>query len=844
MPTLIDILQYRLDLDTKGFTSNAGAADVAVNRLAGSIGNVLTGVVGGLATAFTAVKLGEFLKEATLTAARTEVLGTALNQVAKNAGIGRGEVTLLEEKIKSLGITTQETRTSIIRFIQSGLPLDRLAQLARLAQDAAVATEGLSSSEAFERLLRGIQTGQTELLRSAGIFISIEGSLKEFAKSADISRDSMTDLQRQTAILNAVLAQGDKLAGNYEAAMGDVGKQLTSQPRLWEELSNVIGTIFLPVLESVVDGRSRALKGLTSLLTPDAIENARKALSDGDVTQRQEALVALLEKRARITETIARNESLIAQLNLSAQASPLSGLNFLAADYAKGVTALLKRQLEDITNLVEGFRAKTLEGIPKILSPHQLDAAAQEEADARRERREEARAKRAKERADELAKTITIGGDLAEGMDKAWAKILDELEAIPLEFDYNKLDFDIKAIRDRIELGLAQSKLSPYGRTKDKEELFDIRGIQEDLQDAADKARESFERAFYGVGTIASAVLNGISREAGRVADNMLNIFASFSSGNIIGGIAGIIGTVFDFIGGSGGSQRNTSTAQLIRSQNALIDAINGWRESIINLSERDRAERLAAAQEALGIITTDRDGRRRGQNSNFDAELVRAILEGAGLDTASLGNNQLLEYVRQILEDLGAITVSGSAIVAATTAQSRQDLVNQARSAADANFLVRSFTELFDISQEEQLALLQSIIDRLGPTLSTTDFVAITTAIQELKNDIAGGGGPTQTERSIARVSERQADSLIAGLNTLDLHLVNGLTVISDYLQQMLALGQSMAAGVAGVAGGTYSIEVNNYFSGGNQSEIESTVSKAIEKGLRAVGGTRIGGR
>ena len=49
---------------------------------------------------------GAFLTKATLTAARTQVLGTSLNIVGKNAGYSTVELKRVEDKIKSLGITT------------------------------------------------------------------------------------------------------------------------------------------------------------------------------------------------------------------------------------------------------------------------------------------------------------------------------------------------------------------------------------------------------------------------------------------------------------------------------------------------------------------------------------------------------------------------------------------------------------------------------------------------------------------------------------------------------------------------------------------------------------------
>ncbi len=156
-----------------------------------------------------------FLVDTTLTAARTKVLGTVLENVARVNGISAEAIREHEATIKGLGITTQEARMTLTRFIQAQLGVENAAKLARVAQDAGVVAN-INSAEALERLTHGIVTLQPEVLRQLGITISLEQEYKKFAQTAGRTVGSLTQQEKQQIGLNSVLREGQKLAGTYE----------------------------------------------------------------------------------------------------------------------------------------------------------------------------------------------------------------------------------------------------------------------------------------------------------------------------------------------------------------------------------------------------------------------------------------------------------------------------------------------------------------------------------------------------------------------------------------------------------------------------------------------------
>lgn len=821
MPQLVDILQYKLTLDDREFVAGAGGADAAALGLANSIGGVLVGAVGALGAALGAVKIGEFLKDATLTAARTEVLGTVLEVVGENAGVSTGQLALLEEQVKSLGITTQGARESMIKFIQSGLPLEKLTQLARVAQNSAIIAQ-TTSAEALDRLVRGIQTQQIELLRSAGVFVSIEQSLAAFAKSANRAANELTPVEKQTIILNAVLAQGTKVAGSYERAMEDAGKKMTSLPRIFEETGNAIGVFFLPILEKAVDILGKVGQGVNDLLTNDIIQAARAAAGKGDINTQQEALNALLEKRERITATIARNEKIIEESLKARSLLATQGTSIASFLMAAPITEKLKRDLEEINRLIEGLTfaldpKKLTRGLlpfdPKAVLPavpEVIELPVKAVIDDGSEEFFQALLD------DEFEKQQTIVFDFKLKGSGVLNAFQDEIDATNEKYKRLK-----KTIGDG---GLFEGPQSDINQERDR---------LDSINEAATAVREKLERAFRDVEIVASSVFRAIGIQGAQVFDDLLSSLEGFSTGNIAGGIAGAIGGLAGIF--SGGDSFRQSTADLIRSQNLLIDTIENWRDTIFALSERDRAEQLDAAREALSLLD-----RRGGQVAEGAVAQARAILEGIGFNTDNLSIQELVDLATDILSNLGDLGVTGRQIVDATDAVARQSLVDRAQTLDQAQFLVRTFAENFNISQQEQIDLLQSVMERIGDQLTPAEFVELTNAIKELQT--GADTGSVQTERSIARITERQADSLVAGLSTLDLHLQEGFAATVDMLGSLL----DAFTRVTGIAG---SSDVNVYIGtisapAVTAADIASNLAPALKRELRAAGGTALGSR
>lgn len=273
MSYVADKLIYILELDTRKFEVNSRKAERSVDRLAGSIRGTLLKAVAAVGAGFSAWKLGNIAKDATLVAARTQVLKTVLEQVGKVSGYSAGELAQQEAAIKSLGITTQASRQLMIRFMQSQLDVADAAKIARAAQNLAVIAN-VDSSQAAMTLTEAISAQRPILLKQFGIVKDLNEVYKDQAELLGKSVQDLTQLEKKQAFLNVVLKEAGKVAGSYEAAMRDAGKQLTSFPRYIEETQNAIGERFQPALKAVLTTAKGFLETVKELFQTTRMEVA------------------------------------------------------------------------------------------------------------------------------------------------------------------------------------------------------------------------------------------------------------------------------------------------------------------------------------------------------------------------------------------------------------------------------------------------------------------------------------------------------------------------------------------------------------------------------------------
>ena len=223
-----------------------GAMSMKSMALAVALGtalyNAVTKVTGALV---------DMAKGGVMAAARVQELDVVLQVLGQRSGITK---TAIDEQVQSIvdyGIQTDVAMDLVSQFLRYEMDFTKATELARVAQDTAIITMADSSDE-LQRLMRGIQMGSTEALRFAGIQVKTDEAMKAYADTVGKTTEALTSNERQQALLNAVLKEGGRNAGLYEAAQQTAGKQLRSFTRDMYELTRVMGTPFLTAFSTIV----------------------------------------------------------------------------------------------------------------------------------------------------------------------------------------------------------------------------------------------------------------------------------------------------------------------------------------------------------------------------------------------------------------------------------------------------------------------------------------------------------------------------------------------------------------------------------------------------------------
>lgn len=231
-----------------------------------------------LVTYFGARAASSYIIQVTRMAGAYDMLGVSMIQVGKNAGYSKSEMLQYEQSLRKAGIAAIESRQALARMVSANIDLAKSHKLARGAQDVAVIGQ-INSSEAFQRLVYGIQSAQTEVLRTMGINVNFEKSYAKMAKQLGITTGELSEYARTVARTHAVEDELAKARGTYEASMTSAEKQYLSLKRHVDNYQVALGKATQPAYLKYVETQTELYERLNEAVSDPAFQSALEGLS-------------------------------------------------------------------------------------------------------------------------------------------------------------------------------------------------------------------------------------------------------------------------------------------------------------------------------------------------------------------------------------------------------------------------------------------------------------------------------------------------------------------------------------------------------------------------------------
>ncbi len=251
MANIGSLIAY-LGVDTSGLRSAAQDFKQFETTTSTGLSSMTKGVV-ALAAAFASLKMVQGGKDAVMFAASVEQADVALRSIANSMGVASDKAIKYRDALRDVNITTSSATNATAQFIRMGLPIEKLNQLGTAAQGAAInykmmTGETISSSEALDKMVHAIATGQNIVLHNLGIMTSMKDIYRENRQETGQASSAIDSHKRHLLVLDDVLEKTVPLMNLYKDSTGLATKNISSSKRPLEEMKLALGNLFLPEL--------------------------------------------------------------------------------------------------------------------------------------------------------------------------------------------------------------------------------------------------------------------------------------------------------------------------------------------------------------------------------------------------------------------------------------------------------------------------------------------------------------------------------------------------------------------------------------------------------------------
>lgn len=346
--------QWKLDLDLadsaskleefKGNIISLGDQENFIALVAGfeEVGAVAAGI-GGVIYGLKAIMETAFETES------IQAVNKQFEILSENAGLfGEDLKKALEQSAGGLVDETTLLRGAAEAMTGLGANSSKLPQIMTLARQATAVFGGELMAN-FNGIAQAIESGNTRMLKHLGIVIDQKKAYHDYAESIGVTSGELSKAGQQTAIMNAVIAQG-KVAFD---GIDDTNKKVTTSwqqmksafSELSESITVYIGTKIQPAMNALFKGMASMAQGAKNVF-----KEIFGTEAEADQVRLQKLSAGIDAVKARIAELSAGKMGLMERLVGPGQQKLMEGAQKSLAYYQK--------QYDELSIKVEAAAAK------------------------------------------------------------------------------------------------------------------------------------------------------------------------------------------------------------------------------------------------------------------------------------------------------------------------------------------------------------------------------------------------------------------------------------------------------------------------------------------------------
>jgi phage-related protein len=345
-----------------GLEKKTNALQGGMARLSGGVNSLVKGL-GGLAVAAGAAVGVNELKNAFFStaqaAAEAQRSAALFNFYMKELKVDANAATAIVNRLqKEFGVVPAQAQEAIQVLVKQGASLKQVAEvLPAIAASASAA--GANVGDAMVQAARGIAMSRSELVEYAGISSNFGPEQQKFAKATKTKVEALTEEQKITANINAVLRESQIELKAYRATSDPAARSANDLAAAQKNLSLAIGQFTLPYLIKYQEAVTAVVRNITAWVQS---EQFKKLAQDA---QPYIKLLSELVTAAWGAISAAWNNVLKPALN--AIAPLLKAVLGNVADILRALTALFQGDFGKVAELVKGIFSRTFEAIKQTV---------------------------------------------------------------------------------------------------------------------------------------------------------------------------------------------------------------------------------------------------------------------------------------------------------------------------------------------------------------------------------------------------------------------------------------------------------------------------------------------